>query len=81
VLFLEGCISKEELQPVGRTIVVPREEHLAANCVGANGFVVVPANCPKTVKALEQAGKKILSVEMSEFQKMDGRLTCLSILF
>jgi len=81
VLCLDGCISNEELQPATRIIMVPAEEHWAANCAGVNGFVLIPANCPRTAAALQEAGKKILPLEMSEFQKMDGRLTCLSILF
>ena len=62
-------------------VTVSEEEHWAANCLSANGFVLVPNNRPQALAQLEKLGKKVISIETSEFQKMDGRLTCLSILF
>lgn len=62
-------------------LFVPEREHWAANCVSANGFVVIPADCPETEAILQKHGQEVLTVDVCEFQKMDGRLTCLSILF
>ena len=36
-------------------------------------------NAKKSRKALVAAGFKIIEVDMSEFEKMDGGLTCLSL--
>jgi len=80
LLCLEGYINPDWQKAAKHLISVPPEEHWAANCLGANGKVLVPASCPKTSEALEKAGKEVLCLDMSEFQKMDGRLTCLSIL-
>ncbi len=71
----------KELQHVKNQILVPEEEHWAANCLSANGNVILPANCPTAESAVRKLGLLVATVEVSEFQKMDGRLTCLSILF
>lgn len=62
-------------------IVVDEDEAYAANCLEVNGKVIISAGFPKTKAKLETAGYKILEVETSEFQKMDGALTCLSLIF
>ena len=36
---------------------------------------------PKTKKKIRDLGYNIIELEMTEFQKMDGALTCLSLLF
>ncbi len=80
ILLLKDTISATYFEMVRNIIEVPREEHWAANCIGINGFAVAPAGCDKTRASLEKAGKTVFSVDVSEFQKMDGRLTCLSVL-
>jgi dimethylargininase len=75
-----GGIPIDSFSSVRHKMNVSHEEHWAANCVSANGFVLIPANCPQTAQLLEQSGKVVVPIDTSEFQKMDGRLTCLSIL-
>jgi len=58
---------------------VPREEEYAANCIRVNEDVLVAAGFPKLKASLEGLGYRLLEVEMSEFQKMDGGLSCLSL--
>lgn len=53
----------------------------AANCVLVNDYVLVAAGYPEFERALQVLGYKTLSVEMTEFQKMDGGLSCLSLRF
>jgi len=65
---------------IKRVISVPAAEHWAANCLSVNDHVLVPQGCLETAASLEKLGKKVIALDMSEFQKMDGRLTCLSIL-
>jgi len=60
--------------------VAPEEEY-AANCIRVNDFVLMPKGFPKLQAALEQAGDKVIPLAMSEFQKMDGGLSCLSLRF
>jgi dimethylargininase len=60
---------------------VTTPEQYAANCVRINEYVLVAAGFPVFEKALLALGYKTLSVEMTEFQKMDGGLSCLSLRF
>lgn len=64
-----------------KKIVIPEEESYAANCIYVNGTVLVPAGFPKTKEAIEQAGFPVLLVDTSEFRKIDGGLSCLSLRF
>ena len=62
-------------------IPVPAEETYACNCVLVNRAVLVPAGFPRVTAELERRGYKTLSLEMSEYRKMDGGLSCLSLRF
>ncbi|UOQ92351.1 arginine deiminase-related protein [Halobacillus shinanisalinarum] len=62
-------------------IIVPPEEEYTANCIRVNDFVIVPEGFPKTKKKINKAGFKTIEVPMSEFQKQDGGLSCLSLRF
>lgn len=46
-----------------------------------DGRIVVTANSPMTIGTLQGAGYKVNWVDTTEFQKADGGLTCLSLLF
>jgi len=60
---------------------VSAEESYAANCVRVNDRVLVAAGYPKLVEELVRRGYDPLVLDMSEFQKMDGGLSCLSLRF
>lgn len=56
-------------------------ESYAANCVRVNGSVLVADGYPLVTAELIRRGFSPLALEMSEFQKMDGGLSCLSLRF
>ena len=60
--------------------VAPSEAY-AANSIWVNGRVLVPAGFEKTRKTIERLGYEVLSVDVSEFRKLDGGLSCLSLRF
>jgi dimethylargininase len=62
-------------------IHVSPEEAYAANCVRVNDRVLIAAGFPKLEASLRSAGLSPLALEMSEFRKMDGGLSCLSLRF
>jgi dimethylargininase len=62
-------------------IQVAREESYAANCVRVNDRVLVAAGYPRLVGELKERGFDPVELDMSEFQKMDGGLSCLSLRF
>jgi dimethylargininase len=57
------------------------EEMYAANCVRINDHVLVAAGHPAFAGKLRELGYKTIELEMTEFQKMDGGLSCLSLRF
>jgi dimethylargininase len=62
-------------------VVVPRGDEYAADCLAVNGTVLVAKGHSKTQKLIEEAGFSTKELDVSEFRKGDGALTCLSILF
>lgn len=60
-------------------LVVPPEEAYAANCIQVRDHVLIPAGHPAVAALLEAHGFRTLPLDMSEFQKMDGGLSCLSL--
>ena len=57
------------------------EESYAANCVRVNDRVLLAAGYPKLLGEMKARGFDPLVLDMSEFQKMDGGLSCLSLRF
>lgn len=64
-----------------KKIVVPAEEEYTANTIRVNDKVIVPSGFPETKQKIEEAGFNVVEVEMTEFQKHDGGLSCLSLRF
>jgi len=62
-------------------ILVHNEEAYASNCVQINDFVLTAAGFPRFQESLVRRGYRLLTLEVSEFQKMDGGLSCLSLRF
>ena len=62
-------------------IRVTEEESYAANCVRINERVLVAAGYPLLTTELRARGFQPLELDMSEFRKMDGGLSCLSLRF
>ena len=58
---------------------VSPEEAYAANCVDVNGTVLLARGFPKLAASLRALGYPLLELDMSEFRKMDGGLSCLSL--
>lgn len=64
-----------------KKVVVPKEEEYASNCIRVNDYVIVPEGFTTTIDNIQNAGFKTIEVPMSEFQKHDGGLSCLSLRF
>ena len=66
----------------GREVIQVRpEEAYVANCVRVNDRVLVASGFPRLADTLAARGLAPLPLAMSEFQKMDGGLSCLSLRF
>lgn len=62
-------------------IIIPSEEAYAANCIWINGTVLIPAGFTVTKEKIEASGYDTIELEMTEFEKLDGGLSCLSLRF
>ena len=62
-------------------VPVDPSEAYASNCVRVNSRLLFAAGYPRLETALRRLGYDLLRLEMSEFQKMDGGLSCLSLRF
>ena len=62
-------------------VPVPSDVEAGANVLTLESDVIVPAGYPWTAGAIARAGRRVCAVSMSEFEKRDGGVTCLSILY
>jgi len=64
-----------------KLLVVPAEERFGANCISGNGEVFIHSGRENARKLFEEAGFVVHELLMSEFEKIDGAMSCLSKLF
>jgi len=64
-----------------KQIKVDPDESYAANCLWLNGSVLVARGFSNTARAIQKAGFPVIELDMSEFRKIDGGLSCLSLRF
>lgn len=68
----------QEFEGFDRLVVDPEEEY-CANCIRVNGHVLVAAGFERTRERIAARGYEVVELEMSEFRKVDGGLSCLSL--
>jgi dimethylargininase len=61
------------------SIEIPKIESYAANCIWINGSVIIPTGYPVTKEKIMNAGYLVIETDVSEFQKLDGGISCLSL--
>lgn len=64
-----------------RVVRVAEAEPLAANVLILGRDAVVPAGYPGTAARIKQAGFRLRRISVGEFEKRDGGVTCLSVLY
>lgn len=64
-----------------KQLIIEEDEAYAANCIRVNNKVLIPDGYPKTERLLQDHGFDTLRVDTSEFRKLDGGLSCLSLRF
>ncbi|MBN1251124.1 MAG: hypothetical protein JXA16_03245 [Bacteroidales bacterium] len=62
-------------------IIIDEDEAYSANCIWINDTVIVPKGYPKSKFLIEKAAYKTIEIDVSEFRKLDGGLSCLSLRF
>lgn len=80
VIFSKGCFDPEILRDYEK-VVVPRGEEYVADCLAINGVVLMAKGYPKSRRLLEKRGFLVKDLEISEFRKGEGALTCMSVIW
>lgn len=80
VLANQRYVGNQYLEPYTK-IVLPSEESHSANTVAQNDVVIMSIRHKKTAELVKAAGFDVIHLDMSEFEKCDGALTCLSVIF
>jgi len=60
-------------------IEIPENESYAANCIWVNESVIIPLGYPTTKQRINNAGYAVIETDVSEFEKLDGGISCLSL--
>jgi len=67
--------------PRVRKLIVPPDEPFGANALVVNGIVHLSARWKRTKGLVEKAGFSVNALDVSEFEKAEAGLTCLSLIF
>ncbi len=60
---------------------ISEQESYAANCIWINNHIIMPAGFPIAEAKIKTLGYKVITVDTSEFQKLDGGVSCMSLRF
>lgn len=80
LLLTENYISHPAFRDFN-TLVIPEEESYAGNTLWINDTLITPQGYPRVLAAISRLGMPVIQLDTSEFKKMDGGLTCLSLRF
>jgi dimethylargininase len=62
-------------------LVVPHGDEYAADTLTIDDTVLMPAGRERAHELVREAGFKVIALDMSEIEKCDGAMTCLSLIF
>ena len=80
-LLIAGSLTDNPEFQKYNIIAVDDDESYAANSLWVNGKILIPEGYPKTRLKIEQADYETIEVDVSEFRKLDGGISCLSLRF
>lgn len=80
LVVIEALANRHEFREFD-LIRVERSEKYAANCLRINQHVLVAAGYPAFETSLRGDDYQVITLNMTEFEKMDGGLSCLSLRF
>lgn len=86
------CIADRTLLATGEFIARPEfsgftilpvadQDAGGANCIRINDRILMPAGFPAVRRQLAESGARIVEIDISEYAKLDGGLTCMSLRF
>ena len=78
-LIAAGAMAGHEGLRGWDVVRIPDGEEYAANCLTVNGALLIAGGFPATSMLLGELGYRLVPLAMSEFRKMDGSPSCLSL--
>ncbi|MBA3892928.1 MAG: N(G),N(G)-dimethylarginine dimethylaminohydrolase [Gemmatimonadales bacterium] len=78
-LLAAGELAEHDALRGWEVVRVPEGEGYAANCVRVNDTLLVARDFPATSALLGELGYDLVPLDVSEYRKMDGGLSCLSV--
>ncbi len=80
IIVTDELSSRPELAGFDATVIEDKDAY-SANSVWVNEHVLVPTGYPDTSQAIAGMGYEVIELDVSEFRKLDGGLSCLSLRF
>ena len=80
VLVAPGTIDETPFADY-RIVHTPEGEAWAANVIPVGGEIIVAAGYPRTADLISDLGQTVRLTDISQIEKAEGSLTCLSLLF
>ena len=78
-VFTTAALAASDIFAGFRVITVPQGEERAANVLRLNRTALVPADCPASQDVLARANLTVIPLDVSEIEKINGGLTCMSL--
>jgi len=79
VLFRDPALRADYDLGWAEVIDLPPAEAHAADVMPVNDTLLIAAGCPSALHAARQHCERVIPLDLSEFVKMDGGVTCLSL--
>jgi dimethylargininase len=79
LLYNPAAVDPDQFAGV-EPFAVNRDEADAANVLRAGEHIIMPAGYPKTVQRLSKRGFNVVEVDVSEFEKAEAGVTCMSLI-
>ena len=79
LLYSADSLDPSQIDGVLLLAVDPSEAG-AANCIRAGNHVIMPAGYPRTAQAVRDRGFDLVEVDISELEKAEAGLTCMSLI-
>jgi len=79
LLFNERCVDPRQFGGVD-PMPVDANEPAAANCLRAGAKLILPAGNPGTAARLRERGFDVVELDVSELQKAEAGVTCMSLI-
>lgn len=80
-MVITGDLVKDPAFDNFNKVIASKEEAYAANVAWINGTVLMAAGYPNLEKKIKDLGYSVIALDNSEFKKIDGSITCLSLRF